>query len=122
MNFKFNYPLILAIFLGLLASSGLLFFLQFRTALTQEKDTVAIFKALFFMELKRADAAKVNANPQRLIIRNNDGLKSYMKHKGWTWVDQMGSFIAYRKGNEDLAATCEMYSRSYMICELTKVP
>lgn len=99
-----------------------LFFLQFGTALRQEKDTPDILKAAFEIELNSTDVTTINSNPKRLLVRSFDALKIYLEQQGWTWADQFGSAVIYHKGNLRLDADCGMYSRNYMICDLGKIP
>jgi hypothetical protein len=123
MNLKSSRLLIFVSSLGLFLIVGVLFFLyQFGSALRQEKDTPDVLKAAFHIELTRTDAATINSNPKRLLVRTFDALKVYMEQQGWTWTDQLGGMVIYQKGSQRLYSGCGMYSRSYMICDLSQIP
>ena len=111
--------LTLSSFLGLLA---ILFLFRFGTALHQEKDTPDILKAAFKIELSGTDITTINSNPKRLLVRSFDALKVYLEQQGWSWTDQAGSFVTYHHQNLRLNANCVMYSRNYMICNLSEIP
>ncbi len=123
MNLKSSRLLIFVSSLGLFLIVGVLFFLyQFGSALRQEKDTPDVLKAAFHIELTRTDVATINSNPKRLLVRTFDALKVYMEQQGWTWTDQLGGMVIYHKGSQRLYSGCGMYSRSYMICDLSQIP
>jgi hypothetical protein len=123
MILKSSRLLIFISSLGLFFVIGVLFFLyQFGSALRQEKDTPDILKAAFHIELTRTDVTTVNSNPKRLLVRTFDALKVYMEQQGWTWTDQAGSLVTYHKGSQRLDLDCGMYSRNYMICDLSQIP
>jgi hypothetical protein len=100
---------------------GMLFLLQFGSALNQEPDTANILKAALHMELNRTDVMVVNYQPKRLLVRNFPALKTHLKQQGWTWIDQAGAVVIYHRRNERMAANCHMYSRNYMICNLQAI-
>lgn len=103
--------------------AGVLWFIfQFGTALRQEKDTPDVLRAALNIELTGTDVTTINSNPKRLLVRSFDALKVYLNEQGWTWKDQLGGLVIYRKGDLRLDAICGMYSRSYMICDLSKIP
>jgi hypothetical protein len=108
-------------FLMLCSSVGVLFFLSlFGTALRQEKDTPDILRAVLSMELTRANVTPVNSNQKRLLVKTFSSLTTHLGKQGWIWIDQAGAVVSYRKGNQNLYANCGMYSRNYMICDLSQ--
>jgi len=105
----------------LCTTGGLAFFIYFGAALSQERDTPEIFKSALQMEFGGKDIALVNGNRDRLLVRSFDSLKTHLEQQGWTWQNQFGAGVFYQKGNQRLAASCGMYSRRYMICDLTQI-
>jgi hypothetical protein len=94
----------------------------FGTALRQEKDTPDILRVVLSMELTRVNVAEVNSNQKRLLVKTFSSLKTHLEKQGWIWTDQAGAIVSYRKGNQNLHASCGMYSRNYMICDLSQTP
>lgn len=92
------------------------------TALNQEKDTPEILKAILSLEVTRADIAVVGSNPKRMLVRSFSSLRSHLEQQGWTWQDQLGAQVVYRKDEQPLNGSCGMYSRHYMICDLDQNP
>lgn len=113
--------LIFTSFLSLLLIA-VVFFLQFEAALQQEKDTPDILKAAFNIEVNRTNVTAIGSNPKRLLVRSFEALKIYMEQQGWIWTDQAGSFVTYHKKSLRINVNCVMYSRNYMICDLSKIP
>jgi hypothetical protein len=111
------FPLLLCSGVGILS-----FFFLFGSALRQEKDTPDILGSILSMELTRATVMPVNSNQKRLLVKSFSSLKTHLEEKGWTEIDQMGAFVRYRKSSQSLNASCGMYSRNYMICDLNKTP
>lgn len=105
--------------LALVSTGGLLFVLYFGAALFQEPDTLDIVKAAIALERTNTDAAIVNSNANRVLVRSSTGVTPYLERQGWTRTNQFGALGTYRKGNQQLYANCGMYSRRYMICSLT---
>ncbi|MBD1864573.1 MULTISPECIES: hypothetical protein [Trichocoleus] len=123
MRLQNSQLLLFTSFLTLFCGGGaLLFFLYFGTALSQEDDTPDILRSALQMELTHADITAVKSNPKRLLVRSFSALKTHLEQRGWTWVDQMGSLVVYRQAAQQLNANCAMYSRSYMLCDLSEVP
>ncbi len=123
MKFTPSYLHITVFALFLCSSCGaLVLFLLFGSALRQEKDTPDILKSVFSMELNRSSVMPVNSNQKRLLVKSFSSLKTHLEKKGWTEIDQMGAFVLYRKSSQSLSASCGMYSRNYMICDLNKTP
>jgi hypothetical protein len=111
---------LLSAFCGL---GALFLFLYFQAALGQEKDTPDLVKAALTIELTSADMAWVSANQQRVLVRSSSSaLKTYLEDKGWTFADQMGGYIVYKKGDQTLNPNCEMYSGRYSLCDLSRIP
>jgi hypothetical protein len=107
---------------GAIAIVGFLFFWRFGTALFQEPDTPAVIQAALQMELERAGVRTVSGNPRRLVVRTFGSLDRYLVKQGWTRIDQAGAAVFYEKDKQRLDATCGMFSRNYMICDLNQVP
>lgn len=98
---------------------GLAFFIYFGAALSQERDTSDVLKAAIEMEWHRSTSALVNSNPNRLLIRaGSPGLDTHLGKQGWIQTDRFGALIVYRKGIQTLDASCGMFSRRYLICNL----
>ena len=74
------------------------------------------------MELTRANVTLVNSNQKRLLVKTFSSLKTHLEKQGWIWMDQAGAVVSYHKGNQNLYANCGMYSRNYMICDLSHTP
>ncbi|MBE9014544.1 hypothetical protein IQ250_30595 [Pseudanabaenaceae cyanobacterium LEGE 13415] len=104
----------------LCATGGLGFFLYFGAALSQERDTPEILKSALQMELGGRNVVLVNGNRDRLLVRSFDSLRTHLEQQGWTWEDQFGAVTFYRKDNQRVLANCGMYSRRYMLCDLTQ--
>lgn len=74
------------------------------------------------MELTRANVTPINSNKKRLLVKTFSSLKTYLEKQDWIWMDQGGAVVSYRKENQNLYANCGMYSRNYMICDLSQTP
>nr|WP_290226408.1 hypothetical protein [Trichocoleus desertorum] len=123
MKLRSSYLPVFINFLALFCGGGvLLFFLYFGTALSQEEDTPDILRSALQMELAHADIKAVKSNPKRLLVRSFSALKTHLEQRDWIWTDQMGSLVVYRQATQQLNVDCAMYSRSYMICDLSRVP
>ena len=109
-------------FLAILLTSGAIFFyLYFRAALSQEPDTPDVVKAALEMEWTHTNSNPINSNPNRLLIRaGSSGLETHLE--GWTQVDRLGALHVYRRGTQRLNASCGMFSRRYLICNLHPRP
>ncbi len=107
----------------LLIGGALFFYLYFRAALSQERDTSDVVKAAIEMEWNRTDSALIHSNPNRLLIRSgSSGLTTHLERQGWVHVDQFGSFGFYRNGNQQLNVDCGMFSGRYLICDIYPYP
>ncbi|MGG6264783.1 hypothetical protein [Leptolyngbya sp. AN10] len=99
---------------------GLAFFLYFGAALSQERDTSEIVRAALQMEFGGKNVVLVNGNRDRLLVRSFATLRTHLEQQDWTWENQFGAASFYRKDNQRILASCGMYSRRYMICDLAR--
>ncbi len=99
------------------------FFLIFQAAFTENKNHLQVLWAIAQMEASRS-AVAIADHPQQLVV-GKSGIDSYLKARGWTFVDQTGSLSTYGKADSTesrLLVNCGAYTAHYLICDLSADP
>ena len=98
------------------------YWLLFGAALSQGEDNRQVHLAILKLEMSRADAVLLGGDRPRLLTANNPrSLDRYLAEDEWQQSDRYGAAIIFErnKPQETLTAICGLYSRFYLICDLS---
>jgi hypothetical protein len=89
-------------------------------ALAQAKDTSDVAESGVSVVSTPGTVTPVTSSSQRVFVTDFSSLKMGLEGQGWTWIDQGGPLVRYRKGSQALTVNCGMSSPEYMICDLNQ--
>lgn len=118
---NFRYLSLGTLLFGALGMAGYL--IVFNAALQEDRNHVQMLGAILRLERTRRSAIIIAHNPKALLTKTFDDVEAYLLDQGWQKTDQFGGTVFYRRGvGKQLSASCGMYSRLYMVCDLSDFP
>lgn len=90
----------------------------------RSKDRYGVLWAIFQIRTGQKKVALVRGNPQTVVAewdRPKSGINSYMQRYGWTYKDQGGAILYYRKGREEMQVSI-LPMASYQVYTLAREP
>ncbi|TDL80306.1 hypothetical protein [Peribacillus frigoritolerans] len=95
--------------------------LRFGSALFQEEDSASILLSIMELELSYSDYAKVSGH--RYVSKSTDSsrfIKDFMSEIGWTYRDQAGSGLIFKKEERSVVVETRLFSRHYILWDVPK--
>lgn len=114
--------------LGLLCATavatvfGAVYLYFFQAALTQDENHIQNHLAILRLEMSRKDAVEISGDPAHLMTKSFGSAIAYLESKGWQQTNRFGATLTFEKRNpqEHLSASCGLYSRLYMTCDVSE--
>lgn len=99
------------------------YLIVFNAALKENRNHAQMLGAILQLERTGHSAVVTAHDPKVLLTKTFDDLETYLLDRGWQEVDQLGGTVFYRRMTKaQLSASCGMYSRFYMVCDLSANP
>ncbi|MEH7438644.1 hypothetical protein V7182_14320 [Neobacillus drentensis] len=119
-NLVITLVIIFALVSGLVMST-------FGSAIYQEGNPLPILVSAIKLQFSDSNYAQFSKTEKRSRYlsekKGNDGylvVEKFMKSKGWSFREQMGSGLIFTKNGEDAVVEVRQYSKHYFIWEIQK--
>ncbi|MEQ6377458.1 zf-HC2 domain-containing protein [Bacillaceae bacterium S4-13-56] len=88
----------------------------------QEGNPIPIVTSILKIEFSDSEYVKFSSSPDRYITEFEEErysvMKEYMKERGWTFKEQMGSGFIFDNEGEQLVVETRQYTRNYYIWDV----
>lgn len=92
----------------------------------QEGNPIPLISSIIKLEFSNAKYVKYSSTPDRYIsevksdVENYKVMKEFMKEKGWTFKEQMGSAFIFEKDGELMTIDTRQYTKKYFLWHIPK--